>query len=561
MSAPDTPVSPPDQTTTETIADPATDALVQAKAPKAGGSLIRSSMVTSGLTLVSRMMGFLRDLAISYRMGASATPAADAFYAALAFPNLFRRIFGEGAFAAAFQPAYVRALHQEGEAAADKLAADAMAGLAAITIALTVAAQLGMPWIMYVMGHGYLHDPVKFKLAVLLTQITMPYLPCMAIYAHLSGVLNAHGRFVVSGIAPVLLNVVMLVFVLPQKDAIAAAQWASAAVVVAGLFQVALLWWGLKRSGSRVHLCWPTLSPEIRALIGRAVPGAMSASALQVNIFISGILASQVAGARSWLNAADRLYQLPVGLVGVAIGVALLPRLSRAVHTGDRADGQSAMDEAITFAMALTLPAAAAMVAMPDFMIDGLFTRGAFHAYDAAQTGAVLFQYGWGAPAFVLMQIINRAFYARQDTKTPMRVAMIQVAVNVVLGVGLFRVIGVPGIAAATSAASWLSVAQMAVILRRRGHYRPSAHAWSRLARAALASLILGGVLAAAAHGRAVIEHGVRAAAFGPLQPKELALAIIALAALPIYAAALLALGGLKSAELRAALGKTRQGG
>ncbi len=550
MSASDT----PDQTTTETIADPATDAA----SPTPGSSLIRSSMVTSSLTLVSRCMGFLRDLAVSYRMGASATPAADAFYTALAFPNLFRRIFGEGAFAAAFQPAYVRALHQEGEVAADKLAADAMAGLAAITIAITIVAQLAMPWLMYVINPGYAHDPVKFKLAVVLTQITMPYLPCMAIYAHLSGVLNAQGRFIVSGIAPALLNVVMLIFVLPQKNAIAAAQWASVSVVVAGLFQVGLLWWGLRKSGSHVRVCWPTLTPEIRALIGLAVPGALSASAFQINIFISGILASQVAGARSWLNAADRLYQLPVGLVGVAIGVALLPRLSRAVHTQDIKDGQSAMDEAITFAMALTLPAAAAMIAMPYFLIDGLFTRGAFHAYDSRQTAAVLLQYGWGAPAFVLMQIINRAFYARQDTRTPMRVALVQVAVNVALGLGLFAIIGVPGIAAATSAASWLSVAQMAVILRRRGHYQPSRRAWSRLARAGLASAILGAALAAASHWRTAIEHAVGFAAIGLLHPKELALALAAFAALPIYAISLFALGGVSPGELKGAFRRRR---
>ncbi len=475
-----TPIDPADDTATETIADPAGDSAAR----RPGSSLIRSSMVNSSLTLVSRFMGFLRDLAISYRMGASATPAADAFYTALAFPNLFRRIFGEGAFAAAFQPAYVRALAQDGKEAADKLAEEAMAGLALITILLTVACQLSMHWLMFVINPGYTGDPAKFDLAVWLTVITMPYLPCMALYAHLSGVLNSHGRFIVSGIAPALLNVVMLVFVLPQKDPVWAAYFASASVIAAGLAQVGLLWWGVQKSGSHVRLCWPTLNPEIRALIAKAVPGALSASAFQVNIFISGILASQIAGARSWLNAADRLYQLPVGLVGVAIGVALLPRLSRAVHTEDHADAQSAMDEAITLAMALTLPAAAAMLAMPHFMIDGLFTRGAFLAYDARATGAVLFQYGWGAPAFVLMQIVNRAFYARQDTKTPMRVALVQVVVNVALGLLLFRLIGAPGIAAATSAASWVSVVQMIVILRRRGHYAFSpAHGREAVAR------------------------------------------------------------------------------
>jgi putative peptidoglycan lipid II flippase len=390
----------------------------------------------------------------------------------------------------------------------------------------------------------------------MLTQITMPYLPCMAIYAHLSGVLNAHGRFIVSGIAPVLLNVVMLLFVFPQADPVKASIWASAGVVMAGVAQVGLLWWGVQKSGSHVRLCWPTLNPQIRGLIGKAIPGALSASAFQVNIFISGILASQIAGARTWLNAADRLYQLPVGLVGVAIGVALLPRLSRAVHSGDERDAASAMDEGVTFAMAFTLPAAAAMIAMPFFMIDGLFTRGLFVAADARQTGAVLFQYGWGAPAFVLMQIINRAFYARQDTKTPMRVALIQVAANVVLGLALFRLIGAPGIAAATSAASWLSVAQMVVILARRGHYRPSGKAWNRLARILAASAVLGLVLAFASRWLGAHPLAIH---LGPVHFKELALAALAALALPLYGALLFASGGVTPAELKGVLRRRRK--
>jgi putative peptidoglycan lipid II flippase len=299
---------------------------------------------------------------------------------------------------------------------------------------------------------------------------------------------------------------------------------------------------------------WPTLNPEIRGLIAKAVPGALSASAFQVNIFISGILASQVNGARMWLNVADRLYQLPVGMVGVAIGVALLPRLSRAVHTGDHDDASGAMDEAITFAMALTLPAAAAMLAMPYFMIDGLYNRGLFH--DVGQTAAVLFQYGWGAPAFVLMQIVNRAFYARQDTKTPMRVALVQVAVNVGLGLLLFRLIGAPGIAAATSAASWLSVVQMVVILKRRGHYVVSPRAASRLARVLAASVVLGVILALAA--RWLPAHPIRRLHFGPIHFKELALALVAGLSLPLYGALLFASGGVTPGELKRALRRKR---
>jgi putative peptidoglycan lipid II flippase len=545
------PIDPADDTATETIVDTAGDAA--AKRP--GSSLIRSSLVNGSLTMVSRFMGFMRDLAISYRMGASATIAADAFYTALAFPNLFRRIFGEGAFAAAFQPAYVRALEQEGKEKADKLAEEAMAGLALMTVLLTVACQLAMPWLMYWISPGFEKDPVKFKLAVVLTQIAMPYLPCMAIYAHLSGVLNSHGRFIVSGIAPTLLNVVMLALVLPQGDAIHAAYWASIGVFVAGLCQMAFLWWGVSKSGSHVRWVWPTLNPEIRTLIAKAVPGALSASAFQVNIFISGNLASRIAGARSWLNAAERLYMLPVGMVGTAIGVALLPRLARAVHSSHHADADSAMDEAITFAMALTLPAAAAMVAMPFFMIDGLFTRGAFLPYDARQTAAVLFHYGWGSPAFVLMQIINRAFYARQDTRTPMNVAMIQVAVNVGLGLLLFHFVGAPGIAVATSLATWLSVLQMIVILKRRGHYALSPRAVSRLIRILAASVILGVALALASRWLAHHPHHI---GLGPVRWKELALAVLAALSLPLYGVLLFASGGVTPGELKAALRRKR---
>jgi len=430
-----------------------------------------------------------------------------------------------------------------------------MAGLALMTVLLTVACQLAMPWLMHLFAPGYESYPEKFKLAIILTQITMPYLPCMAIYAHLSGVLNSHGRFIVSGIAPALLNITTLVLVLPQTDPVRAAYWASGSVILAGLFQVGLLWWGVSKSGSHVRWVWPTLNPEIRGLIGKAVPGAFSAGAFQVNIFISGILASQVAGARTWLSVAERLYQLPVGMVGVAIGVALLPRLSRAVHTSDHADAASAMDEAIVFAMALTLPAAAAMLAMPHFMIDGLYTRDRFQAVDALRTAAVLFQYGWGAPAFVLMQIINRSFYAHQDTKTPMRVALIQVAVNVGLGLLLFRLIGAAGIAAATSASSWLSVVQMVLILKKRGHYRVSPKAAVRLARILAASVLLGVLLALLSHWLRVHPHHVH---FGPVHWKELALGVTAVAAFPLYGLLLFASGGVTPTELKGALRKRR---
>ena len=528
---------------------------LEASAPKRAGGMIRSSMIYSAFTLISRVMGFVRDLAVTYFMGASATIAADAYNAAFSFPNLFRRIFAEGAFAAAFVPSYARSLEQDGEEVADVLAADAMATLAAATLGITLIAELTMPWLMrYLIAPGFANVPGKVHLAMVLTQITMPYLPCMAIYAHLSGVLNARNRFVLSAGAPILLNLWTLVAVLPAKNPTNAAFLASAGVMAAGVSQAALLWWGVRRSGAKVDIRRPRLTPAIRKLIALAVPGAIAASATQINIFVSGILVSQVNGARSWLAVCDRLYQLPQGLVGVAVGVALLPRLSRAVHAGDKREARGALDQAITFSMALTLPAAAALVAMPFFLIDGLYTRGAFKTVDALATAGALQQYGWGVPAFVLAQLTSRAFFAQQDTKTPMQFALVSVAVNVALGVTLFHFIGVTGIAAATSAAWWLNVIMMTATLARRGIYAPSAAAWSHLARVLAASVALGLLLAGAAHFRPQIEAPLHGRRLGPLHAKEIAIVAVSALAVAAYPVLLFASGGLTLAEMRAAL-------
>jgi putative peptidoglycan lipid II flippase len=521
-------------------------------------SVIRSSMIYSGLTLVSRLMGFLRDLAVTYAMGASATIAADAYNTALAFPNLFRRIFAEGAFAAAFVPAYSKALEADGEEKADILAADAMATLAAATIVLTLVADLAMPWLMHVINPGYSGD--KYKLSVLLTQIAMPYLPAMAIAAHLSGVLNARGRFIVSALHPTLLNLMMLLFVLPQHTPVAAATWASYGILAAGASQAGLLWWGVRKSGAKVNVRMPRLTPEIKQLIMLAIPGAIAASATQINIFISGILASHVPGARSWLSVADRLYQLPLGLVGVAIGVALLPRLSRAVHAKDSDGAQAATDEAITFALAFTLPAAAALICMPFYLIDGLYTRGEFHSFDAHNTANALLYYGIGTPAFVLTRVLAPAFFARQDTASPMRFALISVAVNIAAGVGLFYVIGFPGIAAGTAIASWLTVFQMLFALNKRGQYTVGVLAASRIARVLLASVIMGVALWAAQHWRMQYVQplfegfSLGAAGHHILGAKEVSLGVVSIVGGGLYVALLFATGGVKLSELKQAL-------
>ncbi|OJU08848.1 MAG: murein biosynthesis integral membrane protein MurJ [Caulobacterales bacterium 68-7] len=507
--------------------------------------LLRSSLIFSSFTLLSRFMGFARDLVITARIGASGTIAADAYYTALAFPNLFRRIFAEGAFSSAFVPAYAKALARDGEDEADILASDALATLAMSTLVLMVVAQLTMPWLMLAFRSGFVDTPDKFALTVTLTQITMAYLPCMSIYAHLSGVLNARNRFILSGAAPILLNLWMLALVLPAKTPVQGAYFASIGVVIAGISQAALLVWGCNRSGAKVHWRLPRLTPPVKALIMAAVPGALAASASQINVWVSGTLVSHVDGAVSWLSVCDRLYQLPQGLVGVAIGVALLPQLTRAVMSGDKTESTRTLDEATIFAMALTLPAAAALIIMPYFLIDGLFTRGEFTSFDARQTAQALLQYGWGVPAFVLAQITNRAFFANHDTRTPMIVALVSVAVNIAAGVTLFHLIGVPGVAAATSLASWVNVIVMSVILHRRGLYSPDRKAVSRLIRLVFASLALAALLAFAAY---------RQEALKALLSKEVAILLVSASAALVYPVLLIASGGLTVAEIKSAL-------
>tara|TARA_R110002012_G_scaffold302549_2_gene503747 strand:- start:233112 stop:234812 length:1701 start_codon:yes stop_codon:yes gene_type:complete len=510
-------VSQPPRPTDDAPIDPALPILASAidndrppdgPKPGKGGGMMRSSAIFSSLTLVSRFAGFARDVVISAALGASAGPAADAYNTALNFPNLFRRIFAEGAFAAAFVPAYAKTLETEGAAVADKIATDALAAVAAATLVLTLVAQLTMPWLMTVINIGFLNDPARFKLAVILTQITMPYLPCMAVAALLSGVLNARGRFIVSGAYPILLNLIMLAAVIPARgDQVGAAYAASWAVLVAGISQAGLCWWAARKAGADIRLAWPRLTPQVKAIIITAVPAAIGNSATQINVFISGNLSSFVAGGRTWLATADRLYQLPLGLVGVAIGIALLPRLSRAVASDNHDQQQASMDEAVTLSMALTLPAAAALMAMPYFLIDALFTRGAFLQIDAVNTGRALFQFGWGVPAFVLIRILAPAYFARRDTRTPMIFALVSVAVNAGLAITLFKLgMGIAGIAAAVSAAAWTNASLLGATLWRRGLYRPGPAALSRLGRIALSSAGLAIVVGLAASARDLFE-------------------------------------------------------
>ncbi|ESQ80880.1 murein biosynthesis integral membrane protein MurJ [Asticcacaulis sp. YBE204] len=515
-------------------------------------SVARSSLVFGGVTLISRVMGFARDLVITAAMGASGNIAADAYSTALQFPNLFRRIFAEGAFTAAFVPAYSATLEKDGPEAADRLARDAMATITLVAIVLSVIAQIFMPQIMAVFSEGYAENPEKMRLTVILTQITMPYLPCMTMVALLSGVLNARGRFALSALAPTLLNLFMLIFVWFAKDPVTAAFAASWAVIAAGLAQAALLVWGCRKTGAKIGLARPSLTPEIRNLLILAVPGAMAAAATQINVFVSSWLASAIDGARTWLNVADRLYQLPLGLVGVAIGVALLPALSRSVQAGDHERSQTVMDEAVLLSMALTLPAAAAIIAMPFFLIDGLYTRGEFLTHDARETASALLHYGWGVPAFVLARVLTPAFFARKDTFGPMKFAVVSVIVNLACGLTLFPLIGVAGLAIGTSAAAWVNVFLMLFTLAHRKTWVLGAKPAIGLIKVLIAGGLMGAFCAACSYYRPLIEGPI--AQVMPHGTKEIAIVAVCFAGLLLYIALLFVTRAIRPSDIKKAL-------
>ncbi|MCC6786470.1 MAG: murein biosynthesis integral membrane protein MurJ [Hyphomonadaceae bacterium] len=463
-------------------------------------SLARNTAVIGGLTLISRLFGFARDLALAAALGAG--PVADAFFAALRFPNLFRRLFAEGAFSQAFVPVYSKTLAAEGEEAANRLASEALSVLLLMTGLLSALAIAGMSWINRALFAGYANDPHTFQLATVLTQLSMPYLVAMSAATLFSGVLNAHGRFFAAAAAPILFNLCQLTALwLVHDNPEYAAVAAISAVSISGVLQALWVWWGAARSGTKLGFPFPRLTAGVKRLFILAAPAAIAGGALQINVMISQALASFEQGAITYLNVADRLYQLPLGLIGIAVGVAMLPRLSRLVQEGDEAGARGALDEAVALSMAFTLPAAAAMLAIPFYLIDGLYSRGAFNAADAHNAALALIHYGWGVPAFVLAKIYAPAFFAREDTKAPMRYAITSMVINVVLGAALFfglRSMGLPGfqgLAIATSTAAWVNALLMIRSLVARGAYAPTAAAFGRLLRICLASAILFAVM------------------------------------------------------------------
>ncbi|MAX65112.1 MAG: murein biosynthesis integral membrane protein MurJ [Rhodospirillaceae bacterium] len=457
-------------------------------------ALMRSIATVGGWTMVSRVLGFVRDAMMAGVLGAG--PAAEAFVVAFRLPNLFRRLFAEGALNAALVPIYAKRLERDGKESAIRFGGEAAVLLVLTMLVLTVLAMAFMPFVILVLAPGFGADADTFALAVALSTITFPYLTFMALSALLSGMLNTVDRFGAAAAAPLLLNIVLIIAMglslsdlLPTLPAFALA-WG---VFIGGVLQFGLIAWDCHRAGILVHLPRPRLSPDIISLLRRMGPGVLSAGVSQINTVVSTMLASLLpAGAIAHLYYADRVAQLPLGVIGVAISVALLPLLSRQLSAKDMTGASESLNRALEIGLLFTLPATAALIAMPMPVVDILFQRGAFSPEDAQITAAITAAMAIGLPSVVLAKILSPAFFARGDTRTPLILAAISMAANVLLAVLLMQAMGSVGIALAASLAAWINAGMMAAILSQRGHLPLDARFRRRLPRLLLAAITMG---------------------------------------------------------------------
>ncbi|HAX91447.1 MAG TPA: murein biosynthesis integral membrane protein MurJ, partial [Rhodospirillaceae bacterium] len=432
-------------------------------------SFARALFTVSGFTMISRLAGFVRDTLTATFLGAGT--AADAFFVAQRLPNLFRSLFAEGAFSAAFVPLYTAEKERHGEEAAKLFAGEALALLITALAPFTILIMLLMPWVIRLIAPGFHDEPEKFALAVRYSIITFPYLLLISITALQSGVLNAHGRFGPGAAAPILLNIVMITTLLCSSffswDVAEALAWA---MLASGFVQAAWLWISCRHASISIPLLWPHMTAACRQLFRNIGPGAIGAGATQINLLLTTILASMLpTGAVSYLYYADRLNQLPLGIIGIAVATTLLPILSKHEANGDDTAIKHTISRAIEFCLVLGLPAAIGLGLAAQPILQTLFEHGAFTHTDTVQTALTLAAYSLCIPAFLLAKIFAARFFARQDTKTPVQVAIVCVAANVILAVLLMGVLQHVGMALATSLATWLNAGLLYIKLRRSG--------------------------------------------------------------------------------------------
>jgi len=438
----------------------------------AAAQFLKRVGTVSGFTMLSRVTGFLRDVVLAWVIGAG--PIADAFFIALRIPNHFRALFAEGAFNSAFVPTYAGALEREGVERALTFAARVLGALLMVQVVILLAAEFGTRELLILITPRFEEDPVLGGLTVLLTRITFPYLLCVTVVTVYGAVLNAHHRYAAAAGAPILFNVAIVACVLaaiplPKALGIAPVHGAAIGVAIAGVAELMLLIWAMRPAGLSLKPAWPTLDGAVWTFLKRLGPATIGSGAAQIAMFVDTILAAGLPkGAVSAMYYADRLYQLPIGVIAIAIGTVLLPELSRRFAADDVAGARRAQKRAVFWSIVLTAPFVVVFLAVPDLLVRIAFARGAFDAAAAARAGATLQAYGIGLLAIVLLRSVVPGYHARGDTRTPMWIAFVGIGVNVALKFALSDRFDVAGLAFATSVGAWVNLTLLVVLDRRR---------------------------------------------------------------------------------------------
>jgi putative peptidoglycan lipid II flippase len=509
--------------------------------------IVKGFLTVGFWTLVSRIVGLVRDIFLAKYLGDG--PVAEAFVIAQSLPNMFRRFFAEGAFNFAFVPMFAKKV-EAGEDA-ERFARDAFWGMAGLLTVFSALAILGMPLLVVMMASGFVGDE-RFDLAVMMGQIAFPYILFISLTALLSGMLNAAGRFVITSAVTLLLSATMIAgMVVANRMGWDMGRTLAWSVSISGVLQLLVTWVAVRRLGYRLPFRWPVLTPELKRLAIIAAPAVLAGGVVQINLIVGRQVASMTEGAVVWLYNADRIYQLPLGVVGIAIGIVLLPDLSRRLRAGDAEGSRMSFNRGAEFALLLTLPAAVALMVISWPIISVLFQRGAFGPEATANTAWALAIYGLGLPAFVLHKVLQPLFYAREDTRSPFRYAVWSMVVNAGLAIGLLPLIGWLSAAIATTVAAWAMVWQLWHGSRAMGEaVRLDDRFRTRVPRMMLAAVVMGLVLWALMVTLAgpLATPGIRTAALGAM----------VLVAMAVYFSTVLLIGGMSWLELKGAFRRQR---
>jgi putative peptidoglycan lipid II flippase len=459
-------------------------------------NLLKAGATIGGLTMVSRILGFAREMIFSRVMGAGM--AADAFALAFLIPNLFRRLFGEGAFSQGFVPLFSQRMSGEGGMEeAKKFAEEVLAVFLPVLIVVTLVFEIIMPGFVMIIASGWRDDPVKFELATWLTQITFPYLIFISLVSLFSGILNSLTRFTAAAFAPALLNIALIaaLLIVPTGGP-ETAEAMAIAVIAGGLFQLGLCWAATVRAGIKLRFIRPRMTPRVKELLVLILPATLGGGLYYVSqLFYAYFATSLPEGSLVYLGFADRLNQLPLAIIGSALGTAILPAISRHVGQGDGGGAARLQGQATELAMLLTLPAAVALAVSAGPIVAALFQGGKFTADDAATTGLVLSIIVSGLPAYVMIKVLTPGFYARKDMKTPVVIAFIALVIGVTANFVLIPIMGIAALATTTAASAWLNALVLYVILARREHFHFEGWLVSRLLRQLVAAAAMAAAL------------------------------------------------------------------